>query len=72
MLHVQRHGKLERAQGPQARPVAVLDDKTLRRRVVEIANRYECECAVCDVIKKPNTQGGRVSSAQMARTCFQR
>lgn len=52
--------------------VAVLDDKTLRRRIVEIVNRYECECAVCDIIKKPNTQGGHVSSGQMAGARFQR
>jgi uncharacterized protein YfaP (DUF2135 family) len=52
-------------------PVAVSENKALRRWVVEIANRHECECAVCDVIKKPNTQGGGFFSIQMTGAHFQ-
>ena len=50
MMHVQRHGKLERVQGSQTLPIAVSDDQTLRRRIVEFANRHERDCAACDVI----------------------
>ncbi len=53
--HLQRHGKLERVQSAQTLPVAVSDDKTLRRRIVEFAKRYERDCAACHVIEKSNT-----------------
>jgi hypothetical protein len=56
MLHVQRHGKLECVQGSQTLPVAVSDNKTLRRRVVGFADRDERDCAACDVIQESNTQ----------------
>src|ERR1039458_3656061 len=72
ILHLSCHGKLERVQGTQSLPVAVSDDKTLRRRIVEIANRDERDCAACGVIEKSNTQGGGSFSVQMTRARFQR
>ena len=39
---------------------------------MEIANRYECESAVGDVIEKPNTQGGGSFAVQMTGARFQR
>jgi len=56
MLHVQRHGKLERIQGSQTLPVAVSDNETFRSRVVRFADRDEVDCAACDVIQKSNSQ----------------
>src|ERR1035437_706001 len=72
MLQVQRHGKLERVQGSQTLPVAVSDDQTLRRRIVEFANRHERDCAACDVIKKSNTQCRGSFTVQMTSARFQR
>ena len=72
MLHVQRHGKLQRVQGSQTLPVAVSDNKTLRRRIVKLANRDERDCAACDVIKKSDAQGGGPFAVEMTSARFQR
>src|ERR1035441_3380440 len=72
MMHLQRHGKLERVQGSQTLPVAVSDDQTLRRRIVEFVNRHERDCAACDVIKKSNAQGGGSFAVEMTGARFQR
>ena len=74
LLHLERHGELERVQGSQTLPVAVSNDQTLRRGIVKLANRDERDCAACHVIEKSNTQCGgslviQMTGARLQRQC---